>query len=502
MRKIARSMTGSTAPTLSLSKEARLRLEFIEQHCTLGGSFRGQRFVPVQFQRDLVADIYREAPDGGRERRAYLLGLPRKNTKSQTAAALAVSHLAWDPFNLSPEVYSAAGDRQQAKIVHGEAKRMILADPWLSSIMRVYRDAIENTKTGGVYRALSADAALQQGLGPAFVVFDEVHVLKNNDLIEALTLGSAMRKSPLFVYITTAGFRMESPLGRLYEYGRLVESGEIDDPTFGFTWYGPKDNEVAGRDYDPGDPDVWKRYNPAWDLMPDPLTEFGAAFRRGPLNAFIRYRLNGWTATESSWLPMGAWASCAISEDPLQPGDTLILGFDGSFKGDATAIVGIRTSDWKLFLLGFWERPANDDDWHVPVLEVKQRILELCSSFDVLEIAADPWFFQETMANLKEMGLPVVDFPTNGTRMFPATAAFYQAVINQHVAHDGDPRLSRHIANCVLKEDERGARVTKESKGSKRHIDAAVAAIIAFYRAVHYAEEAERVSDVLVLGEE
>jgi phage terminase large subunit-like protein len=44
--------------------------------------------------------------------------------------------------------------------------------------------------------------------------------------------------------------------------------------------------------------------------------------------------------------------------------------------------------------------------------------------------------------------------------------------------------LSRHIGNCVIKNDHRGQRVTKESSTSKKKIDAAIAFIIAFDRAM------------------
>jgi phage terminase large subunit-like protein len=44
----------------------------------------------------------------------------------------------------------------------------------------------------------------------------------------------------------------------------------------------------------------------------------------------------------------------------------------------------------------------------------------------------------------------------------------------------------RHVANCTFKEDARGARITKESKASRKRIDAAVCAVMAFDRAAQY----------------
>jgi len=59
--------------------------------------------------------------------------------------------------------------------------------------------------------------------------------------------------------------------------------------------------------------------------------------------------------------------------------------------------------------------------------------------------------------------------------MGPATSRLYEAVVDRLVTHDGSPALARHVANAVLKEDSRGARLVlvKEHKMSRRHIDGA-----------------------------
>ena len=71
--------------------------------------------------------------------------------------------------------------------------------------------------------------------------------------------------------------------------------------------------------------------------------------------------------------------------------------------------------------------------------------------------------------------------------MGPATARFYSAVVDRLLSHDGAPALARHVANAVLKEDSRGARLAKEHKDSRRRIDAAVAAVMALDRAAFHA---------------
>lgn len=65
----------------------------------------------------------------------------------------------------------------------------------------------------------------------------------------------------------------------------------------------------------------------------------------------------------------------------------------------------------------------------------------------------------------------------------PATAAFYEAVINGALTHDGSAELSRHMAHAVIKTDARGTRITKDHKKSLRRIDLAVASVMAYDRA-------------------
>jgi phage terminase large subunit-like protein len=476
--------------------ESQKVIGFIERFLTLGGSFLGQPFKLLPFQKALIEDIYQPDEHGGRLRREYLLGVPRKNGKSELAAALAVYHLFADPFNQAPMVISAAGDRLQAKIVFNEACRMVRNNSSLQKHCRVYRDHIE-TKAGGIYRAVSADAALQQGLNPSFVVADELHVFKNDELIEALTLGSAMRQSPLFLYITTAGHNLDSPLGRKYVYGRQIESGERENPRFGFRWYGPKDGETI----DPKDRARWMAYNPAHELMPNFEAEMDASMKTTHQNAFIRFRLNGWTATQSAWLPFGAWEKCKDSSKKLVPGDEVVLGFDGAITKDTTALVACRMRDRHLTVINHWDPDYDDEDWRAPVNEIAEAIERACTVYKVKEVVCDPYFYQQMLLDLESKGLPIVEFKTNWIgKMTPAIRAFYEAVITKTVSHDGDPKLAAHLNNCHLVEKEAGLKLKKTHKNSRRCIDLAIAAVLSLYRVAYYEPpEAEKVSDAFVL---
>lgn len=473
-------------------------IRFLEEFLTLGGSYYGQPFKVLDFQREVINDIYRLDDEGKRRHRTYLLGLPRKNAKTTLAAALGVFHLIADDADKAPVAIAAAGDRQQARLVFDEVRRMIQANEDLASVCTVYRNEVKCHRNGGTFRVVSADAGLQQGLNPSFVVIDEYHVHKTAELFDALTLGSATRSQPLTLVISTAGFDLESPLGRLYRYGAKVTSGEIEDPSFGMTWWGPAENE----EYDLHDPEVWARFNPAWAHFMN-QGEFESAHRRTAQAPFIRYRLNGWTKAENSWLPAGVFEGLA-SERRLEPGEPVVLGFDGAWQSDSTALVACSVEEPRhIEIIGLWEKPDDQSamGWRTPVHEVYSTITDAFEKFSVVELAADPWRFEQSLASLAEEGYPVVEFPTGSVqRMTQATQAMFDAVIDGRLSHSGDPALIRHFSNAVLREDARGARVTKDRRGSTRKIDAAVAAIIAHHRAVSWREvEAPAEPQLLVL---
>jgi hypothetical protein len=89
------------------------------------------------------------------------------------------------------EIYFVAGDRMQASRAFGEIRKIVEADPELRGLFTFYKHSAEIPSTGTVLRVLSAEAGLQLGLEPSFVVFDEVAVQPNDRLWNAMSLGSA-----------------------------------------------------------------------------------------------------------------------------------------------------------------------------------------------------------------------------------------------------------------------------------------------------------------------
>ena len=474
--------------------DGEIAIEFTETFGSIGkdgiAGKAGQPLTLRPWQRELVRHVYARDEDGGLKFRTALIGMPRKNGKS------AISSAAFGLYSLlaegieGGEVYSVAAEKEQARIVFGEAKRMVEQSE-LSELVKLYRDAIHVPATNSVYRVVSAESYSKEGLNPTRIIFDEAHAHKDRTLFDVFSLAMGNRgKLAQLIAITTAGVKKDSTgqdsiAYSLYQYGQKVARGEVDDPSFFMAWWQAKD------DADHRDPETWKLANPGFDDLVA-KEDFESAIRRTPENEFRTKRLNQWVSSQSAWLPAGTWEELQ-GEREITPDDELILGFDGSFSGDCTALVACtipKSEEEKpyIWLVKAWEKDLtiHDDTWRVDIAEVEDTILEFMKQYPrTREVACDPFRWQRSMEVLQDKGVPIVEFPsTSARRMVQACAKFYDSVTGGTLEHDGDPTLARHLDNAVTKIDNLGIRIVKENRHSPRKIDAAVASIIAFDRAV------------------
>jgi phage terminase large subunit-like protein len=181
------------------------------------------------------------------------------------------------------------------------------------------------------------------------------------------------------------------------------------------------------------------------------------------------------------------------SDRALVPGERLILGFDGSASGDSTALVAC-TLDGFIAPIKVWNKP-DALGWRVPRAEVTQAVDDAFATYDVLELACDPWGWRSEIEDwAKRHGeRKVVEYNTGfRNRMGPATDRLYAAVVDGTMTHNGDKTLSLHVSQTVAVQTAIGAIVSKDKRNSPRKIDAAVAAIVAWDRAAWHNNSKKR----------
>jgi phage terminase large subunit-like protein len=439
-------------------------ISFVEKYVTVPkgeGARRRMRLRP--WQQEITCGLF----DEPRPRQA-LVSIPAGNGKSSLAAALGLFGLLADGVE-GAQILVVASDERQARIIFRTAKRMVELESRLSTRVNIYSDYLHEPRTDSVFMALPADAGSLQGWDPSLAIIDELHVV-TDDTFEAMAARAGKRDHSLLLAISTppkAG--AEGVMLRLVEHGRAG-----DDPSFYFKEFAAP----AGCAVD--DEEAWAIANPALDdfLFRDALrATLPPKMREG---AFRRYRLGQWTQLDDAWLPPGVWADCTDATRVIADQAEVVLGFDGSFSGDCTALVAATVeAEPHLELVRLWEPPEGITDSRVPIIEVEDTIRAAARRWRVRQVAADPYRWSRSLEILDGEGLEVLEYPQTPARMGPATSRFYEAVVNRTLTHDGSSGMARHVANAILKEDSRGAQLRKEQKQSRRRIDAAVAAVMA-----------------------
>jgi hypothetical protein len=217
-----------------------------------------------------------------------------------------------------------------------------------------------------------------------------------------------------------------------------------------------------------------------------------------------RFFLNEIVVGQSAFVDPVRWDLLARPDEHLVPDDAIAVGFDGSKRRDATALIAERLSDRRLFPIRIWQRPADArPDWHIPTAEVDAAVRDVFGAYRVAVMFADPYRWQDYLdAWAAEFGVErVMEFPTNVEQRFDkAIERFTTSAVNGELTHDGDEVLAAHIRNTVIVKGSRKKPRPGEDETLQTHymklakradgawIDGSVAAVLA-HEAAAYAIE-------------
>lgn len=110
---------------------------FIESLCHTKGTWAGQPFELIDWQERIVRDLFGVLkPNGYRQFNTAYIEIPKKQGKSELAAAVALLLCCGDGEQRA-EVYGCAADRQQASIVFEVAADMVRMCPALSRRVKI-----------------------------------------------------------------------------------------------------------------------------------------------------------------------------------------------------------------------------------------------------------------------------------------------------------------------------------------------------------------------------
>lgn len=476
------------------------------------GIWAGKPFELIDWQEQIIRDLFGIIkPNGYRQFNTAYIEIPKKNGKSELAAAVALLLTCGD-FEERAEVYGCAADRGQASIVFEVAADMVRMCPALSRRVKILTATkrIIYLPTNSFYQVLSAEAYSKHGFNVHGVVFDELHTQPNRKLFDVMTKGSGdARTQPLFFLITTAGTDTHSICYEQHQKAIDLIEGRKIDSTFYPVIYGASDEDDWTKRT------TWIKANPSIGetIGFDKVQVACDSARQNPgeENSFRQLRLNQWVKQTVRWMPMNKWDLCGFKIDNNSlKGRVCYGGLDLSSSTDITAFVlvfpPVDENDKYIIKPYFWIpeecldlRVRRDhvpyDVWlktgHLEITEgnvvhygyIEKFIEELGTKYNIKEIAFDRWGAVQMVQNLEGMGFTVVPFGQGFKDMSPPTKELMKLVLERKLAHGKHPVLRWMMDNIFIRRDPAG-NIKPDKEKSTEKIDGAVATIMALDRAI------------------
>jgi len=222
----------------------------------------------------------------------------------------------------------------------------------------------------------------------------------------------------------------------------------------------------------------------------------------------IRFFLNRPNAADNAWVPLEEWTllrdpnRVVRKRDGDEPGEEIVMFFDGSRSNDHTALVGCCMSDGHIFKIGHWAPEKASGLVNVPKVDAAVR--KAFEDYQVVAFWADvrEWESFTRTTWPEDLGdgliLPAVrgqgmsaslvawDMRSHAYQFAEAAETAYDEIQKQAFTHDGSADMGEHVSNCRVNEFKGRFSVKKESPKSPKKIDLAVCMIGArmLYRAV------------------
>ncbi len=474
------------------------------------GEWAGKAITLELWQDFIVGSVFGwMRVDGTRRFRTAYEEISRKNGKSTIAAGTGLYLMAADD-EPGAEVYAAATKRDQAKIVWGEASRMVHASPALRKRIKLLTANMHIAGTASKFEPLGADNNTIDGLNVHGAIVDELHRHKDRTLLDVIETAQGARRQPLTFMITTAGNNRYSVCYEYHDYSIKVLEGVFDDDGF-FAYIATIDE---GDDWT--DPAVWIKANPnlGVSVKLDYLMEKCERAKKipGQQNAFKQLHLDVWTEQAVRWLSLDVWDENAgpleyeYMLDELE-GRECVAGVDLSSTTDLTSVeLAFEDEDGSVDVLSFCFVPEDsiaertrqdrvpyevwqDQGWltatpgNVIDTEYIAELLieDLGKRFKIREVAYDPMFATQFAIRVEEAGFTAVPIRQGFAKMSEPSKALERLLLGHKLRHGGHQVLRWAASNvAILNGPDESIRPDK--KRSTERIDPIVALIIALAR--------------------
>jgi phage terminase large subunit-like protein len=395
--------------------------------------------------------------------RELVVVVPKGNFKTTMCSLLGLHHLLVTP---DAEVRIGAGVRRQAEVCLKRMKGFARHEAIRDRITVTHFELRD--EQGGDLTVLAGEGERLHGDSPSLLIGDEVWCWKEGaEMLEAMESALLKRPDSKLILISTASPTLDDgqPLARLRRRAMaqndvrregVVTEAKGDDLHW-IEW-------SLADDEDLDDLRLVKRCNPAGYITMPLLRKQAKAL---PPAAFGQFHANRWGRSESAWLPPGAWGACAGATN-FCDGERIWIACDVGGDRSSTALVWLNRD---LHVgVKVWQ---GEDAIQFASFEV----LKLAERYSIAEIVYDNWRAAMLARTWEQHRLKCTVFGQSDTRMCPASAALYDAIVERRIVHPNDPDLNRHVATAIARMKPRGWRLDKANESDQ--IDAVVSLAMA-----------------------
>lgn len=460
--------------------------------------------------------------------------MPRKGAKTTLAAALGF-YLAFADGEAGAEVIFGAGSRDQAGQAFKPLAALVKSSPLLqrAGIVATKR-TISQDVTSSVISTASSRGDLSHGANVHGGLVDELHVHKDDSILEAIESGTGAREQPLVTIITTAD---DGQTTSVYaQRRRMIEQvcqQVLDSPaTYGVIF--------ALRELDQEDDigfyfteEAWQSANPLYPITPNPefMAKAADKAKANPvaLASYLRLHLGIRAKQAKRFFDLARWD--ASSQGPLDEasleGEVAFGGLDLGNVSDLTALswlfpyvqpdgtLGYRAV-WRLWVpesampgldaatnrnASAWVRegwltvtPGDVTDYNL----IQRQIEEDADKFNVQSIGYDRWNSSQLVINLLENGIPMEKVSQGVNSLSAPLKEMSRQVLLKTFDHGGNPVL-RWMADNLRVYADAGGNIKPDKAKSMDKIDGIAAALNALFLAMN--EEADTFVSAYETGE-
>lgn len=484
-------------------KKANRAIQFIEHLKFSKGKWSGKHFKLQPWQKDYIAKLFGTVDENGlRQYRQSIVFIPRKCGKTELGAAIALYMLLADGEK-GAEVYSVAGDFQQASLVFNAAAQMVRTNPALTKLIRLNASTKNMTvkNTNSIYKVLSSEAGTKHGLSCSCCIFDEIHVQKDRELFDTMATSMGAREQPLMLIISTVGNDTSSFAYEMYEYAKNIKEGII------------KDDSVLPLIYEADPEDDWTAESTWEKAIPNLDVSVSRKFLQDECkkakeivtyqNSFRQLYLNQWQNQSQRWINLIDLEECIknpVDEDALLENNCYI-GLDLSNTTDLTSLAiywpKLNTVKTVSFIpedrikTKEKEDKANYSTWVkqgyiiatsgnvVDYDYIRTYINELSQKYSIRLISFDPWNSTKIMSDLESVdGFDTMAVRQGFYSLSPASKELERQIVAHTLVCGENPVLKWAFNNVsILRDNNQNIRPIKD-KPNKR-IDPVVATVIA-----------------------